>query len=91
MNYFFTNLDCEPILRFCEVRRKGPARAVAHARTCAPPTRRASAAAQACLECTGVVIFCGVGKSGFVAQKICQTLVSTGTKAMFLNPTGARE
>lgn len=44
---------------------------------------------QACLDCTGVVCFTGVGKSGFIAQKITQTLVSTGTKAVFLSPTDA--
>ncbi|KAL4440560.1 hypothetical protein ABPG75_003561 [Micractinium tetrahymenae] len=44
---------------------------------------------QACLECSGVVIFTGVGKSGLIAQKICQTLVSTGTKAVFLSPQDA--
>ena len=42
-----------------------------------------------CLECKGVVLFTGVGKSGFIAQKICQTLVSTGTKAVFLSPQDA--
>lgn len=44
---------------------------------------------QACLDCRGVVIFTGVGKSGLIAQKICQTLVSTGTKAVFLSPQDA--
>jgi arabinose-5-phosphate isomerase len=44
---------------------------------------------QACLKCRGVIIFTGVGKSGFIAQKITQTLVSTGTKAIFLSPTDA--
>ena len=39
--------------------------------------------------CQGVLFFSGVGKSGFVVQKISQTLVSTGTKAVFLNPTDA--
>lgn len=33
-----------------------------------------------------MVIFTGVGKSGLIGQKICQTLVSTGTKAVFLSP-----
>mmetsp|Transcript_34916 Transcript_34916/g.99003 ORF Transcript_34916/g.99003 Transcript_34916/m.99003 type:complete len:354 (+) Transcript_34916:77-1138(+) len=42
-----------------------------------------------CLSCTGVIVFTGVGKSGFIAQKITQTLVSTGTKAVFLSPTDA--
>ncbi|KAJ7561137.1 hypothetical protein O6H91_03G015500 [Diphasiastrum complanatum] len=41
------------------------------------------------LECKGVIFFSGVGKSGFIAQKISQTLVSTGTKSVFLNPTDA--
>lgn len=43
----------------------------------------------ACLDCKGTILFTGVGKSGFIAQKISQTLVSTGTKAVFLNPTDA--
>jgi len=45
--------------------------------------------AQACLACKGAILFTGIGKSGFIAQKVCQTLVSTGTKAVFLNPTDA--
>ena len=36
-----------------------------------------------------MIFFTGVGKSGFIAQKVSQTLVSTGTKAVFLNPTDA--
>jgi len=44
---------------------------------------------QVCMECTGTIIFTGVGKSGFVAQKISQTLVSTGTRSLFLSPTDA--
>eukprot|EP00873_Tetraselmis_striata_P013858 jgi/Tetstr1/434122/TSEL_023266.t1 len=61
MNYFFDNLEYEPLQRFAE----------------------------ACLDCEGVICFTGVGKSGFIAQKITQTLVSTGTKAVFLSPTDA--
>ncbi len=61
MNFFFENLDYDPIERFCN----------------------------ACLTCKGVIFFSGVGKSGFIAQKISMTLVSTGTKAVFLNPTDA--
>ena len=41
------------------------------------------------LACKGTVICTGVGKSGFIAQKICMTLVSTGTKSIFLNPSDA--
>eukprot|EP00193_Tetraselmis_chui_P005426 CAMPEP_0177753874 /NCGR_PEP_ID=MMETSP0491_2-20121128/1702_1 /TAXON_ID=63592 /ORGANISM="Tetraselmis chuii, Strain PLY429" /LENGTH=373 /DNA_ID=CAMNT_0019269207 /DNA_START=93 /DNA_END=1213 /DNA_ORIENTATION=+ len=61
MNYFFDNLEYEPLQKFTE----------------------------ACLDCEGVICFTGVGKSGFIAQKITQTLVSTGTKAIYLSPTDA--
>ena len=44
---------------------------------------------QLVLDCKGTVFFTGVGKSGFIAQKISMTLVSTGTKSVFLNPTDA--
>ena len=44
---------------------------------------------QTCLQCEGVIFFTGVGKSGFIAQKISQTFVSTGSKAVYLNPTDA--
>lgn len=44
---------------------------------------------QVVLACKGKVLFTGVGKSGFIAQKITQTLVSTGTKAVFLHPVDA--
>ncbi|MEJ7624727.1 MAG: KpsF/GutQ family sugar-phosphate isomerase [Pyrinomonadaceae bacterium] len=40
-------------------------------------------------ECTGKVIVTGVGKSGVIAQKIAQTLTSTGTMAVFLHPSDA--
>lgn len=39
---------------------------------------------QVCLSCTGLLIFTGVGKSGIVAEKIAMTLISTGTKALYL-------
>lgn len=41
------------------------------------------------LACQGVVFFTGVGKSGFIAQKIAATMMSTGTKAAFLPPIDA--
>ena len=43
----------------------------------------------AVLACKGTVFLSGVGKSGFIAQKIAATLVSTGTRAVFLSPAGA--
>jgi arabinose-5-phosphate isomerase len=39
--------------------------------------------------CKGVVFFTGVGKSGFIAQKIAATMQSIGTKAFFISPTDA--
>ncbi|MFM9905445.1 MAG: SIS domain-containing protein [Pyrinomonadaceae bacterium] len=39
--------------------------------------------------CKGKVIVCGVGKSGVIGQKIAQTLSSTGTVAVFINPSDA--
>lgn len=38
---------------------------------------------------TGKVIVSGLGKSGFVAQKLAATLCSTGTPAVFLHPVDA--
>ncbi|MCF8243243.1 MAG: KpsF/GutQ family sugar-phosphate isomerase [Melioribacteraceae bacterium] len=40
-------------------------------------------------ECTGRVVFTGMGKSGLVARKIVATLNSTGTPAIYLHPTDA--
>ncbi len=39
--------------------------------------------------CAGKVVLMGVGKSGVIAQKIAQTLTSTGCAAMFLHPSDA--
>lgn len=48
---------------------------------------KAEAFLQACLACKGLIIFTGVGKSGIIAEKIATTMISTGTKALFLPPT----
>ncbi len=40
-------------------------------------------------QCQGTLFLTGVGKSGIICQKIAATLVSTGTRAFFLSPTGA--
>ncbi|KAK2648766.1 hypothetical protein Ddye_016255 [Dipteronia dyeriana] len=40
-------------------------------------------------QCRGTIFFTGVGKSGFVANKISQTLISLGIKSGFLNPVDA--
>ena len=40
-------------------------------------------------SCRGNVILTGVGKSGLIAQKIAATLSSTGTAALYLDPSEA--
>src|SRR3954463_2163723 len=40
-------------------------------------------------SCSGKVIVLGIGKSGVIAQKISQTLTSTGTVAIFVHPSDA--
>src|SRR5688572_629215 len=40
-------------------------------------------------QCSGKVIVTGTGKSGVIAQKIAQTLTSTGTVAIFVHPSDA--
>jgi len=41
------------------------------------------------LKCTGMLIFTGVGKSGIIAEKLATTMISTGTKALYLPPMNA--
>src|SRR5437868_6292840 len=41
------------------------------------------------LECKGKVVVSGVGKSGVIGQKIAQTMTSTGTVAIYVNPSDA--
>ena len=40
-------------------------------------------------DCEGKIIVTGVGKSGVIAQKISQTLTSTGTVSIFVHPSDA--
>ncbi|GAB6099442.1 KpsF/GutQ family sugar-phosphate isomerase [Halanaerocella petrolearia] len=44
---------------------------------------------QEILDCSGRVIMTGMGKSGFIAEKLAATLSSTGTPAFFLHPAEA--
>lgn len=39
--------------------------------------------------CGGKIVVIGVGKSGVIAQKIAQTLTSTGTASIFIHPSDA--
>ncbi|GAB4187233.1 MAG: KpsF/GutQ family sugar-phosphate isomerase [Simkaniaceae bacterium] len=36
------------------------------------------------LQCQGTILFTGVGKSGIIAEKLAMTLISTGTKSLYL-------
>jgi len=45
-----------------------------------------AAAVRAMLDCRGLVLVTGLGKSGIVARKLAATLTSTGTPANFLHP-----
>jgi arabinose-5-phosphate isomerase len=40
-------------------------------------------------NCVGKIVVIGIGKSGVIAQKIAQTLTSTGTVAVFVHPSDA--
>lgn len=46
-------------------------------------------AVEALARCRGKVILTGVGKSGLIAQKIAATLSSTGTPAVYIDPSSA--
>lgn len=41
------------------------------------------------IDCRGAVIVTGVGKAGWIGQKISATLASTGTRSHFLHPSEA--
>lgn len=44
---------------------------------------------QLLLKCEGTIFLTGIGKSGIVGKKIAVTMVSTGTKALYISPTDA--
>lgn len=41
------------------------------------------------IDCKGLIVLTGIGKSGLVAKKIAVTMTSTGTRAIFLSPINA--
>ncbi len=41
-------------------------------------------ALQQCLECKGLLVLTGIGKSGIIAEKIAMTLMSTGSRSIYL-------
>ncbi|MGH2613488.1 MAG: KpsF/GutQ family sugar-phosphate isomerase [Rhabdochlamydiaceae bacterium] len=48
---------------------------------------RVEAVVNLCVQIKGLLVFTGIGKSGIIAEKIAMTLVSTGTKALYLPTT----
>jgi arabinose-5-phosphate isomerase len=48
-----------------------------------------SQAVEAILSCHGRVVVTGMGKSGFIAQKLSATFASTGTPSLYLHPAEA--
>src|SRR2546425_10103488 len=48
-----------------------------------------SEAVERILACSGRVVVTGMGKPGFIAQKISATFASTGTPSLFLHPAAA--
>lgn len=41
------------------------------------------------IACKGTIVFTGVGKSGIIADKLSKTMISTGTKSIYLSPMNA--
>jgi arabinose-5-phosphate isomerase len=46
-------------------------------------------AVETVLACTGRVVVTGMGKAGFIAQKLSATLASTGTPSLYVHPAEA--
>ncbi|MBO6102219.1 MAG: KpsF/GutQ family sugar-phosphate isomerase [Opitutales bacterium] len=46
-------------------------------------------ALQILMDCEGKIVFCGIGKSGLVAQKLAATFSSMGSRAVFMHATEA--
>src|SRR5580658_2148675 len=65
--------------------------AEAHAIACAAHNLgdQFSCAVRLIQEHSGKIVITGLGKSGFVAQKLAATFCSTGTPAVFLHPVDA--
>src|SRR5258708_25833804 len=65
------------------------AEAEAVARVAGRLTGTFSRAVEMVLACPGRVVVTGMGKPGFIAQKISATFASTGTPSLYLHPAEA--
>ncbi len=72
-----------------EIRRVLACEAAALSRARAAVDGSYARAVELLASCRGKVILTGVGKSGAIAQKIAATFSSTGTPAVYLDPTEA--
>lgn len=72
-----------------EIRRVISCEAEALRRTLGAVDASYARAVELLAACRGKVILTGVGKSGAIAQKIAATFTSTGTPAIYLDPTEA--
>lgn len=72
-----------------EIRRVLNCEADALRRACGAVDASYARAVELLASCRGKVILTGVGKSGAIAQKIAATFSSTGTPAIYLDPTEA--
>jgi arabinose-5-phosphate isomerase len=97
-------MSSHPRRRLAEVQKRKPApapdpadyaRGVLHAEAaaieqlCARIDGDFSEAVERILACSGRVVVTGMGKPGFIAQKISATFASTGTPSLFLHPAEA--
>jgi len=84
---FPTNFDCETRLEKAREIMRHEAEAVLEIAESLGKTF--SDAVGVLLDCRGCVILSGIGKTGWIAQKLSATLASTGTPSHFLHPAEA--
>jgi len=86
-----TEYASDAVMRDLLASGKASIQAEAEAIACAAPRlgKDFLCAVQLLEEHRGKVVITGLGKSGFVAQKLAATMCSTGTPAVFLHPVDA--
>jgi len=82
-----SNVDANRVLDLARETLEIEAQALQHLQGRLSPTF--VAAVESILAVRGRVVVMGMGKSGHIGRKICATLASTGTPAMFVHPAEA--
>ncbi|TWU03713.1 Arabinose 5-phosphate isomerase KdsD [Neorhodopirellula pilleata] len=77
-------LECVRVIRDTMIAESDAIRSA-----CDEASTAAVEAAQRIADCRGSVVLTGVGKAGWIAQKLVATLASTGSPAHFLHPSEA--